>query len=306
MSNLPQIRTSIATFEVKEGITECRVHGRIYNEEDFSVLQAAGLVKRSKDSQEVTNIKKVPKLDAKKSISMALIKATEILRHKDLPVNESLQMAEDIYLQCCRSYPSLKFEEILIAINFGSYGKYDSDVVYLSASKVIIWIKRYLMQKYTITDGYLKAKEKERVKTSENESKQKEKDYMNRFHEVVVKEFNHYKEHGELSESVHLLIKGFEKIGYKSEGKGFLGGVIDVDLKKVWKSEIQKRVVYEAGMYSVDRNDPENVKSVFDQKPNEAQVKLIIYKCKVKGLEYCFDIWDEIDTEEIKQLTKEL
>ncbi len=290
-NNLPQKRE-------QEIQPEYTIHGHKFSGQDYRVLHAGGLVN---DGAKVRKLKDVPKLDARKELSFALIKAQEILRHGQLESNDALMMAGDVYDETCRTYPHMKLEEVLATISFGSYGKYDTNVVYLSASNVLRWLRHYLKQKYTITDGYLKAKEKQALRDALNVAKQKEKEYWQRFPDMVASEFMHYKVNGGLSESADRICKGLNAISYKSTKNGFLGDIVDKDLKRVWKQKETEKEMYRLGKYDSTMID-NKLTAVYDNftlgKDYEQKVLNI---CRKMALEYFFKITDNIYREELME-----
>lgn len=234
----------------------------------------------------------VESADARKVLVIAIRKAIQVLGHKPKPDSETLTMATDVYEFTRKKFPNAKIGEVLLCIELGSFREYDEGIAFVSASNIVEWLREYTSRKINVFKTLAKAKEKEALKTSLNESEKKEKDYWDRFPQMVVDLFNHYKESGELEESAFRIVRGLEKIGYIP----FLDIIPDVK-RQIYAIERTKAIAKEK-----DRLEKTQVivsmKSI-DVDSLDSQIR---DNCKQICLQNWFENQKKIDLEEIKKL----
>jgi hypothetical protein len=268
-----------------------KVSGYNFTETEFKIIQA---------NQSVT-VKRKPKLDMKQAISIAIRAGIQVMGHNEKSSNEMKFMIDTVYDYMCRSLPNTKSEELILAIELGSIGEYDNDVVYMSVKSIIKWIKTYLNRKINTIQTLSLAKEKEALKIAESNKAEKRKDYWKRFPEMVDTEFQYWRANNELSESADRICECLNEIGYLSTKKnGFLGDVVDVDLKKVWKKDVEEKEKYRLGKYDVIRTGPMPLIVYHDEITIDGFAKKVINTCMKMALEYWFKTVDAIDKDGIK------
>lgn len=237
-------------------------------------------------------IMNVPQLDARKVLTIAIRKGIQVLGHKEKSDSETLTIATDVYEYARKKFPNVKIQEIILSIELGSFREYDEGVAFISASNIIEWVREYGRRKINVFKTLAKAKEKEALKTSLNESEKKEKDYWDRFPQMVVDLFEYYKENGELDESGYRIVRGLEKIGYTP----FLDIIPDAK-RQIYAIERTKAIAKEK-----DRLEKTQVivsmKSI-NVESLEVQIK---DNCKQVCLKNWFESQEKIDLENIKKM----
>jgi len=220
-------------------------------------------------------------------------------------------LVDKIYKSLRSRYKTMKVEEVELAVNLGSVGEYNEpgDVVYVNLKNVTDWIRTYLNLKQKLVMKRKEVKEKQAQIESHDDGKVKFIDYWERFPAMVRDEFLYYNAFDKTSESVDRIITGLERIGFKSNGKGFLSELIPVETKQIWKEEIEKRLKPEPvtkiiTTYNAETEKQEHTKHTLEpQKIDEVLFgDQVIAECKRRALIYWFDAVVMVEMDVIKQL----
>jgi len=312
MNNLPEKSTNL-------------IHGYTFPENEAAMIRAnpkensTAVSVRTVTSDQIKEIlqsigvplDKIPRYDAtvQDVILVCIHTAIQRLGHNKKHSQDVKFTCDEIY-KWVKSYKySLSVQELILAIQLGSQGEYNEDVVYVSATNAIRWVKTYLNRREIVFKTLSVAKEKEALTGSEIERKEKFIDYWERFPAMVRDEFLFYNANGTTSESVARIITGLERIGFKSNGKGFLSELIPVETKQEWKEEIEKRLKPEPvtktiTTYNAETDKHEHTKHTLE--PQKIDVVLfgdeVIAECKRRALIHWFDGVVMVEVDVIKQL----
>jgi hypothetical protein len=261
-----------------------KIHGYTFSGSEYSIIKA----------QEDVCIRNLTENVGKRKLSDAILNALVTLGHPKKEDQEMFLLVTKTYNHLLRNYPTIKVSEIELAIDMGSNGEYNNvgDVVFVSQTSVVSWIRRYHEAKKEVFKTLSAAKEKERLRELYNKDSEKERKYWSEFPKMVEDEFNYYKENGKLSEAGFRICKGLEKIGYKDFLK------IEAESKrKMYKKEKSLAIARE-------KQRIEKTQIIVSQKDlNTKNLESeIILNCKENCLKLWFDTLDFIDNEKIKQL----
>jgi hypothetical protein len=220
-------------------------------------------------------------------------------------------LVDKFYKALKSRYMTLKIEEVELAVNLGSVGEYNEpgDVVYVNLKNVTDWIRTYLNRKQKLVMKRKEVKEKQEQIEDHDEGKRKFIDYWERFPSMVRDEFLFYCANGKTSESVARIITGLERIGFKSNGKGFLSEIIPVETKQEWKEEIEKRlkpqpITKTITTYNAETKKDEHTKHTLEPQKIDAVLfgDEVIAECKRRAIIHWFESTVMVEMDVIKQL----
>ena len=268
MSNLPSIKDQFI------------ISGYKFSEKEFNVIKAS----------ESTTLNNVNEKDLKTTLLASIMNAGRTAGQSKLTEDDLMFCAKGVYDFVRRGGVMVRYDEILLAIQIGSEGGYNDEVVFICVKNCIRWIKTYLAEKNKTMLLLQKAKEREGLLESEDKHETNLKEYAERLPERIQENFNHFKATNEMHENSERLCRELEIKGCD----GFLS-VSDEDKIELFKQV--KPIVIEKARNEAHEN---KVKFVIELIKGEGLHEKIVNACKVELLKNHYIINLDSDKIEIK------